>query len=354
VSGLVPGMVNYIIIDVLDSSGNQRDRVTYKYNVPSSTAATKLSVEGGTSKESCENGMFFLFPSKGSGISVYDNSGILRDVITTESGKGCRIYQSGDCVVYSVSDTKVAKVSSLGMVLGAVKVKGYGKIRDFSYDGYDNIYCLVTKKGRDYLVSASFQTGKTKKVYAFPKGVSAGSLSTPIGGSVYVACSKPDGIMKLEALTGNKPQVSYILGKKSNWKKIIKKNKKLKKKVAEDDTAVHWGTSKTILNLVEDSSDGTKDVLTAYLTEKGKGTGMRFTIDGSEKKITVNQSFPTGETGKNLALTYGNHFLTANLGKGTFTEYDAEGKTVKEYAFGSSVSGMTKLSLNDMCFYGGK
>lgn len=67
-------------------------------------------------------------------------------MIPTESFHGHRITASDDCILYQISEDKVAKVSALGRVTGVVQMKGYGKIRDFSYDGYDEVYWLGKKK----------------------------------------------------------------------------------------------------------------------------------------------------------------------------------------------------------------
>ena len=353
VSGLVPGMTNYLIIEVLDSSGASRDKLTYKYTVPAAKLSNKIPVETGKSKQLAENGLYFVFPSGEKDIYIYDNSGILRDVVGTESAHGSRIYQSGDSAIYQVSDKKVAKVSSLGMVKGVTTVKGYGKIQDFSYDGYDNIYCLVQKKGRQYLVSASFETGKTKRVYTFPKDIKTKSLTTPVNGTMYVACSSPGGIMKLEAVTSARPEISYVLGKKADWKKITKKDKSLKKKIIEEETAVRWDVSGAVLNLNDQVSDGKTDTISTYLVEKDKGTGIDFSIQGKENKVSVNISLPTGQSSACSGQTYGDHFVITDLGAGSVTEYDEDGKTVKTYSMGHSLEGMTKMTLNGMCFYSG-
>lgn len=348
VSGLVQGKTNYIVMEVLDSTGAQREKRIYKYDVPASSVSAKLTVQEGRSKEKCRNGLFFLFPKKDKNIYVYDNSGMLRDTIQTESAHGGRIYQSGDSVLYQVSDTKVAKVSALGRVTGTAEVRGYGKIRDFSYDGYDNIYSLVTKKKKDYLLATSFQTGQTKVVISFPKGVQAGSLTAPAGGNAYAACSKPMGIVKIEALTGQTPKVSMVLGKKSAWKKTS-----WKKKVVEDENVVRWNMADSTLNLLPGQSDGMNDHITAYLSDNGKGTGIQFIVDGKGKSVRVLHSFPVGQGGKCGCENYDGHFLITNCDRGVYEEYDGTGKVTRQFSAGQPVDAVTKLSLNGMCFYGG-
>ena len=219
VSGFVPGMENYLILEVLDKKGRSLEKKVYKYNAPASQAAKAVLHEETKNSEEPKNGLFVVMPSGDKKIYLYDNSGVLRSTIQTESAHGSRFYQVGNSVLYQVSGTKVAKVSGTGQVMALAQVNGYGNIMDFSYDGYDNIYSLGRKKGIYYLLGTSFQTGKTTALYQFPKGIVPASLTTPSGGSVYVSCSSPSGIVKLESLTSKKPKVSFVLGKDTDWKK---------------------------------------------------------------------------------------------------------------------------------------
>ena len=344
VSGLVPGMTNYIVMEVLDSTGAKREGITYSYDVPACQAKTRLSMDTGRSKDISTLGLYFVLPRGDAKIYAYDNSGILRNITNTEGAHGSRFYQMGDSVLYQVTKTKVARVSAIGRVLGVTEIKGYGSIRDFCYDGYGNIYALVTKKGRDYLVSASFQSGKTRQVYAFPKGVGAVSLTEPVSGGLYVA-ARPDGILKITALTSKTPKVAFVLGNKNKWKKTA-----LKKKVKQDKTVADWGTGQTILNLLG-GADGKRDNISAYVTVQGRGAGMEFQIQSKEKKVEKKSNLPIGFGGVCNCQSYSGHTIIANYSKGTFAEYDKDGKVTKEFSLGKAADGIVKRSLNDMCFY---
>ena len=349
VSGLVPGMKNYIKIEVLDSTGAQRESQVYKCDVPGSQASVRLSMQEGRSKELCESGLFFVFPANDKKIYAYDNAGVLRNTVQTETGHGRRIYQSGDSVLYQVSDTKLAKVSALGQVTGVAQVSGYGKIRDFAYDGYEYVYCLVNKKKRDVLLSVSIQTGQVKEVFAFPKGVKTVSMTTPQAGSIYVACGNPQGLVKLEALTGKTPKVAFVLGKKSDWRKAG-----WKKKTTEDQTVVRWNMANTLLNLDETQQTAGKTQISAYVSDNGKGTGLQFGVDEGQKSVEVKNSFPVGQGGSCGCQAYGKHFLISGNGNGTYEEYDKEGNVTRQFSLGRAMENVVKLSLNGMCFYGGE
>ena len=347
VSGLVPGKTNYIILEILDSNGARREKRVFKYTMPAAKGKTQISMEKGNSKSLCCNGMFFVFPKSDKNIYAYDHNGVLRNTIVTETGHGRRMYQAGDCVLYQISDTKVVKVSALGQVLGVAEIKGYGAIKDFAYDGYENIYALVTKKGKDYLIATSLTKGKTKETFVFPKKVKVTSVAVPTGGSVYAVCQAPQGIMRIDALTSQTPQVNVVYGKKKDWKKTA-----WKKKVVPDEQVVCWDLSGVKLNLL--TAGEQTNSMAAYVSDKGTGTGLWFTMDNDNKKISVEHSFPVNEEGRCDCQAYDSHVIISNLTKGNFAEYDQLGKVTRSFSFGLELDAITKLSLNDMCFYSGQ
>ena len=349
VTGLVPGQTNYILLEMLDSKGNTRETTAFKYDVPKTEMPLKLSYEKGRSEELCEGGLFALFPQGDPNIYLYDNSGMLRRTIRTEGGHGSRLYQYGDSLIYQIGEAKVARVSGLGRVTGVGEVKGYGSIRDFSYDGYDNIYALVTKKGRDYLVSVSLKDNKTRQVYAFPKGIRMESVTSAEGGRLYASAVSPAGLVRLDALTGARTEVSLILGNKKAWKKTP-----LKKKVKQDDTVAQWDLKGAKLNLDVSGSDGNKDYINTYLYDKKKGTGLKFVVMAKEKKAEIIHQYPVGEKGNCLFDSYGNHYIMGNCGAGIFSEYDEMGKVTREFTYGKPLDGMTKLSLYGINYYSGE
>ena len=348
VGGLVPGKTNYIILEILDSNGARREKRIYKYTMPAGKAQTKIAVEKGNSKSLCANGMFFAFPKSDKNIYAYDHNGVMRNTILTEVAHGNRMYQAGDCVLYQVSATKVAKVSALGQVMATAEIQGYGNIRDFAYDGYENIYSLVTKKNKEYLLSTSLSTGKTSVAFEFPKTIKTVSLTVPTGGSAYVVCQSPQGIMRIDALTSKNPQVNVVYGKKKDWKKTA-----WKKKVVQDEQVLRWNLANVRMNIGPAISQGV-DSMASYIVDEGTGTGLWFTMDNDNKKISVEHSFPVNEEGRCDCQAYDSHVIISNLTKGNFAEYDQLGKVTRSFSFGQELDAITKLSLNDMCFYGGQ
>ena len=202
---------------------------------------------------------------------MYDNSGILRNCINTESNHGKMIYKFGDNVVYQVSDKKIVRVSSIGRVTGVADIKGYDKIDDFAYDGYGNVYSLVEKKNIQFLIGTSLETSKTKRIFKFPKKLKLFALSSISNGSIYATCKNSTAIIKMKALTSQKPRIDFILG---NRKGLLKLAKKYNKKIKDEKNLSKWNTCQSRLNIIEDESNGTTDVFSAYIINDGKGMGI--------------------------------------------------------------------------------
>lgn len=341
ISGLVPGRTNYIILELLDSTGAKREGKTYKYSVPKGNVPERIPMEEGYSKDTSNAGLFFVFPKAGGQIAAYDNQGILRNVTKTESAHGKRIYQAGDSVLYQVADDKVAKVSALGRVTGVVKISGYGPIRDFSYDGFSEVYSIVTKKKQDYLLATSMETGNTRVVYRFPKKVSLGSLSTPQGGGVFLTAAKPSGVVYMDGITSANPKVSYVLGKKSAWKGVINK-----KKVTEDKEVVTWDTSHSQITSVDSSS------FSLLVGRGGKATGFHGQVDGKKREFKMLMNLDFEGTTAYVLQAQGEHMILTDVQAGNYAEYDKDGKVTRKFSYGSPLDSVVKMTLEDMCFYG--
>lgn len=343
VSGLVPGMTNYIRIQTVDAKGQERAEKIYSCEVPKSDVKSKINTKEGYSAGTCTLGLYYVFPSDKKSIYAYDNSGILRNITVTEGAHGKRIYETDNAVLYQISKTKVARVSAIGRVTGVAEIKGYGEIRDFSYDGYDNIFALVRKNGKDMLVSASIQGGSTKKVFEFPKGIRITSITAPSGGVLYASAESPNGLICLSGVSGVAPKVSFVTGKKNAWKKTV-----WKKKVNEDKTAVNWNLKSVLLNADAPVSDKSAS-LTTYLFDKGRGNAISFEIN--DKKIKTDITFPVGKSGVCCCQKIDDHWIISTLSRGDYEEYDAAGNVTRRFAFGSGLDGVVKLALNGMCFY---
>ena len=231
VGGLIPGMENYIVLELLDENGSHREDITYKVMVPTEAVPAQIPHERGKSDLRLQNGSFFVMPKNDNKIYVYDNIGVLRGVVATESGHGNRIYSNEKHLVYQISPDRVIRVNKLGQIEGISMFDGRGGILDFAYDDFENVFALVKDGKRYQILMSSMVTGQTKEVYTFDKGAEPTSISEVSGGNLYISLAKPMGLLRLDGLISKKARVGLVLGRKEDWKKYS-----VKKKVILDPT----------------------------------------------------------------------------------------------------------------------
>ena len=399
VGGLIPGMTNYIVVELVDENGSHREDITYKAEVPPVSQPTKLSYERGKSDLQLQNGLFFLMPKEDPRIYIYDNNGMMRGVIATESAHGRRIYQTDSRIVYQVSPTRVIRCNRLGEIDGVALIAGVGEIIDFSYDGYENIFALTRDKNRYYLVRCSMKDNVARQVFTFDKKMVPTSLSSVTGGNLYVSMAAPTGIMRIDGLMSTRPRVGLVVGLKNDWKKTsVKKkvadptvtekpgedgkdNKKSDEETDEtkdsadtgsvtegtDDTAatgasvdvdvkeppiLGWDMSNTILNLVEDESDGKTDTLTFGVVKDRLVHAVKCQIERKKKKATLLLDKEIEFEGQ-VVVQWGarESCVVANLVRGRYEERDEDFKVTREFTYDEPMVGLWKCSLEGFCFF---
>lgn len=381
IAGLVPGVNNYILIELLDEKGAHREEVTYKVSVPRVEGVpSKIDYIRGHSEEKMTTGLFFLMPKKDKLIYLYDNNGVMRGRLMTESGHGKRVYLSEKYILYQVSPTKIVQVNKIGQPEGVAMVNGYGEILDFVYDNYENVCALVKSKGRYMIVRTSVKGGKTRKVYTFDKGMKPASIAYASGGNLYVAVTGPDGILRIDGVMSAKPKVGVVFGIKEHWKKTSlkkrvsdpTKKKKAKEEETKDDVEAAtgsaagetqeqeqekyvpirgWDMKHSILYRVEGESSGNTDVLSFAVEKNNTILAETVSIDNKNREIRVSSEKETDVQGELLITRDGTHTIVTNLNRGIFEERDDMFKETRVYSFIRELEGMWKIDMSGFCFY---
>ena len=402
VGGLIPGMTNYIILELIDENGSHRDDMVYKVDVPEATVSNRVSHERGKSDYRLQNGLFFMLPKDDKKIYIYDNNGYLRGIMNTESGHGRRVYVTDSNAVYQTAGTHIAKVNRLGQIEGMAIFTGITEILDFSYDGFDNVYALVKDKKQYKIVCCSTDGGKTKDVFKFPKGVKVTSIVSVAGSRLYASTSSPMGIMRIDGLMSANPRVGLVFGITADWaatpykKKIVDPTAPKKEKKTEDDKKkdkdkksgdsedgeeseedaeaeeaasgeavlvapeekkdpplVGWDMKDSVLYLVDDESSGKTDVLTFAVEKSRLIHAVKLQIDGKKKEGKLLLDKETEFDGQVFMQWYDHGYsIIANGTRGTYEERDADFRVTRTFNFGREFDGLWKHSLEGMCFFG--
>ncbi|MCR4604800.1 MAG: hypothetical protein K5639_02265, partial [Eubacterium sp.] len=373
VSGLVPGMTNYINLELVDENGAHREDITYKTDLSSIGVPSDISYVVGRSEEKLKSGLFFMFPKKDKQIYRYDNSGIMRGILATESDHGRRIYCRSGQLVYQIAKNRVLRIDKLGMVTGASVVGGVKEILDMSYDGYENVFTLAKVKKKYRVFVTSFNTNKTKEIYTFEKGIKPTSITEPSAGNMYISTAKPAGIIRLDGLLSSKPRPGAVFGLKKDWKKTKLKKKvtdpTAKKKSSDDADAASgeaveantednksqpfekWNMKDVILNLVYEESNGSKDVLSFAIEKGGASYAEKIRFMVKKPSVEVIDEKPTENTGKISVQYMGDHCIVVGCNQGSYDERDDLFKVTRQFGYIKEFDGVWKLDLKGFSNY---
>lgn len=266
ITGLVPGKVNYIYLDLYNSKGDVTKSAIYSFK-PGNLAGnvtTQLTTVDGKSTEQVSNGLYFFLghdtdnkkaPKK---IYLYDNSGVIRGSIPLVNYRADRIIFKDNQMLYNYSNKEFAMVNPLGQVVKTYQIGSYTQHHDFVYDGYGHLLVLASKDGaktvRDRVVSLDLDNGKVKEVIDFgkiipkmkkkakkPSGVNKldwinlNSISMVGSDSILVSSKELSSIFKIKGITSVVPSLDYIIGANVIWDKTKYKNKVYQKASNESE-----------------------------------------------------------------------------------------------------------------------
>lgn len=291
VLGLVAGEMNYITIRVYNSKDELSTVKTFSVNIPGSRvkAPQKLETTDGRSKTTISNGLYVVFQdgkefttvkkvitgkkkkktkkkkvvTKKYAILLYDNSGVLRGEIPTDGYCGRNIEEIYDTMMYASSETKLSQVNALGQVTKTFSLDGYKQAGEFTYDGYGNVYVIVTANGkkatpRSKVIELKLEDGAVtqkvdmdtllKSVYkketkgSKKKNVDwVGLNSVQVVGTneMLLSAKKLSSLIKVSNIGSLLPRIDYIIADKKLYESYKTLSKKvLKKSAGEEATEV--------------------------------------------------------------------------------------------------------------------
>jgi len=168
VEGLLPGKTNFIVMELVDSTGNTRETKNYQYTTAGSPSGIpqKITVSDGYSKSTLANGMYYVFPSGTPWIAAYDNKCIQVDAAINPGNSGGALFNMQGQVIgvnsskiaateyegmgFAVpSDTAISTANSLiksGYVEGRAKL-GITYVQLTKYSNYSAILSALEEKG---------------------------------------------------------------------------------------------------------------------------------------------------------------------------------------------------------------
>lgn len=383
--GFIPGKKNYIILTSYDTKGNQIESVTYSIemeDVPDGVQ-TKLKTTRGIRQTALSNGLFYLLgkdinnKKAMKAIFIYDNSGFLRGYMPLIEYRSDRMMFINDSMVYSFSKSGIAAVSRTGQVLKTYNLGIYSMHHDYVYDGFANLYLLVSDNTTDYIedivITLNLETGKVKKVLDMKKIIPAmqkkavmpagdtkldwvhlNSLQLVDGNSLIVSSRELSSIFRIDKIGTKKPTLNYIIAEPGIWKNTPYEKKVLNK--AGDNFKAQFGQHTVVYETnnklpegqyylcMFNNNFGSSPTRADYDWAKfKKNVGRRgepadnsyyykYLVDETNnvyqlvKTIDVPYSFIVGSI-----QDYEENFVINSGAKKVFGEYNAEGELITQY-----------------------
>lgn len=239
-TGLIPGMENYVRLRLMSDEGREIETMVYKINMPASPFGNPSSVACSYSGEpsSISNGLYYMYGCGTSSIPVYDNAGYLREEIPLieDNSIGISVGEAG--VYIAPSAGCVAKLSSVGEVMSVVSTGDYTITSGIDYNGMGQIMCAAGKNDRkttgDVIISVNMENGqitenvdlrkllrKYYKMYAKRDKKSdwlgINSMVFFDKQDVIVSAGNISSIIKIDNVMSKNPAVRYIIGDRSIW-----------------------------------------------------------------------------------------------------------------------------------------
>lgn len=299
--GLVPGMKNYITLQLYNKKDQLSDKIVYSVDIPKSGTGmqTRISSVNGRSRQEISNGLYTVFykgktvnkkvmktvtKKKGNNvkkkinkkvknyaIAMYDNSGVLRSEIPLDGHMAKNMQTIYDSVFYPCAQDKIARVNNLGQVTKVYKINGYKQDGEFSYDGFGNIYFIATALGKkatrnSKIMSLELESGKVSTALDFDsflsemykksgkkaKWIDINSVQVCGTNKLIVSSKSLSSIFKVSSVGSLLPKLDYIIADKDIWKKcsVLKKKvlKKYSKKGGAESTKNSDNSIESILN----------------------------------------------------------------------------------------------------------
>lgn len=266
ITGLVPGMDNYIYLDLYNLKGDVIKSAVYRFKPSklSGNITTQLATVDGKSTEQVSNGLYFFLghdtnnkkvPKK---IYLYDNSGVIRGSIPLVNYRADRIIFKDNQMLYNYSNKGFAMVNPVGQVVKTYHLDSYTQHHDYIYDGYGHLLVLASKDGAktvgDRVVSLDLENGKVKEIIDFgkiipkmkkkakkPDGakkldwINLNSIAMIGSNSILVSSKELSSMFKIKGITSVVPALDYIIGANGIWEKTTYKEKVLQKASNESE-----------------------------------------------------------------------------------------------------------------------
>lgn len=390
VIGLLPDQKNVITFTVTAESGEER---TYRqeYEMGSLLGEEEVQLERSGQEEalaesSMSNGLYVILGNDSDGLDFmyyYDNQGVLRGEVPLIGYRSHRLLFQNGRMYYSISQTKIAAVNSLGQVEQVYDTKDYILHHDYVFDDEGDLLVLATDTQsdsvEDQILLLDDETGEI--TMEFDLGDLLGDYKQSCTRSsdeeldwmhinsiqwlgdetVILSSRETSSILKISGLYSD-PQIDYLIGEESFWEGTGYESLLLKKNEEEGSFSNTGGQHTVTYEREEDFPEGQYYLylfnnnlgvsesqpeydwsqiqgIATSLSEGENSYYYKYKVDESTGTYSLVQSFSVPFSGyvSSVQDYQGNIIVDSGM-EGVFGEYDAQGNLLQDFKMNLSKS----------------
>lgn len=380
VTGLVPDMENTVTFTVSYEDGSVKE---YQYTEETADTAgseeVRLRTEDAVedASEKLENGLYVILGNDSDELDFmyyYDNDGVLRGEVPLIGYRSHRLLFREGLMYYSISETKIAAVNSLGMAEKIYDTGTYELHHDYAFDADGNLLVLATDTEKDsvedIVIRLDGESGEITGVLdlgeVFPDykescsvaedgdldWIHINTLQYLEDETLILSSRETSTILKISGAF-SEPAVDYMIGAEEFWEGTGYEELLLEKDES-GGTFSDTGGQHTVTYVEDDTLPEGQYYLYMFNNNFGAGesrdfdwtviegieTSMengetsryyRYLVDETEGTYTLADSFDIPFSAYvSSAQEYGENIVIDSGMAGVFGEYDSEGNLIRE------------------------